>query len=379
MHIVFITHEYPKKGYPHGGVGTFIQSLSRWLVSNGCKVSVIGINYLKVSENESDNGVQVFRLGRKSAKGLTWWLNSSLINKKLIEIHSKSKIDIIEGTELSFAFVKKIPNVKYLIRMNGGHHFFSESENRRINFWKGYQEKKSFSYADAVIGVSQYVVNHTSKYLSFQNKKKGVIFNPANLERFFQCSEQKIVSNRIFFAGTLCEKKGIRQLILAMPLIKEKIPNVHLVVAGRDWAFPKTGKSYLEFLKGFIKEEVRDSITFLGPVDNDKIPKLIEQAEICCYPSHMEAMPLAWIEVMAMGKAFIGSIAGPGPEIIESGFNGLLCDPLSPESIAEKVIFMLQNPNEAIEMGKRAREFALQKFSLEIIGKQNIDLYQSLL
>ena len=379
MHIVFLTHEYPKAGYPHGGFGTFIQSLSRWLVDNGVKVTVIGINYEANYQKDEDQGVIIYRLKKQVTKGLTWWFHAKSMNKKLKELHLEKPIDIVEGSELALSFSNKISGVKYLIRLHGGHHFFTETENRRINWWKGFQEKRSFKKADAIIGVSQFVVDHTSKYLSFEKKKKGVIFNPANLEKFYQADWNQSVNGSIFFAGTVCEKKGIRQLIQAMPIIKKEVPEAHLLIAGRDWKFPKTGNSYIEYVKQFIEPSVKDAILFLGPLPNQDIPRYIEEAEVCCYPSHMEAMPLAWIEVMAMGKAFVGSKLGPGPEIIKHKESGLLCNPLDPTDIAEKVIYLLKNDTEAKYMGRNAREFALANFSLEIIGKKNLDLYNSLI
>jgi glycosyltransferase involved in cell wall biosynthesis len=378
MHIVFLTHEYPKSGFPHGGVGTFIQIIAKWLVQNGIDVSVVGINYTREYEEENDEGVYVYRLKSQKIKGFTWLLQSKSINSKLQNIEKKKSIDIIEGTELSLAFIQKKPKIKYLIRLNGGHHYFAESEKRPINWWKGFQEKRSFSKADAVIGVSQYVLDHTSKYILFESKKKGVIYNPANLKNFYESDPLKIVKGRIFFAGTVCEKKGIRQLIEAMPIIKKIIPEAHLQIAGRDWTFPGTNVSYIEYVKKLIDPSVKDDITFLGQIPNEEIPKLIEQAEVCCYPSHMEAMPLAWIEVMAMGKTFVGSLTGPGPEILEHGVNGLQCNPYEPTNIAAQVIYMLQNPERARLMGVNARVFALNNFSLDIIGTKNLSLYSSL-
>lgn len=379
MHIVFLTNEYPKPNFPHGGVGTFIQSLARWLVNQGHQVSVIGVNYISNDEQESVHGVVIYRLKKQFKKGLTWWLHAQSINKKLEELHVEKPIDIVEGSELAFAFIQKIPGVKYLIRLHGGHHFFAESENREINWWKGFQEKRSFKKADAIVGVSQYVVDHTSRYFSFDEKKRGVIFNPANLEKFHQADRSKSIKGRIFFAGTVCEKKGIRQLIQAMPIIKKEVPEAHLLIAGRDWKFPKTENSYIEYVKQFIDPSIKDAILFLGPLPNQDIPRYIEEADVCCYPSHMEAMPLAWIEVMAMGQAFVGSKLGPGPEIIKHGESGLMCNPLAPADIAVKVIYMLKNSQEARKMGRIAREFALQNFSLDIIGQKNFELYQSIL
>jgi len=379
MHICFLCSEYPHPHYPHGGVGTFIQTLGRALVVKGIKVTVVGIGYTFDDEETSDEGVRVVRLGKSRWPKLSAFQHFYRLNSCLRNIHQTDPIDVVEGTELSFAFLEKIPGVQYLIRMNGGHHFFAKSENRGVNWWKGFQEIRSFKKADAVVGVSRYVVEYTSEYIDFENKKKGVVFNPANLERFYPADPSKTVKGRVFFAGSLCEKKGIRQLIQAMPIVKEEVPAAHLVIAGRDTIDRKLRSSYKEYLKKFISPPIKEAITFLGPVPNAEIPAHIEKAAVCCYPSHMEAMPLAWIEVMSMGKPFVASKLGPGPEIIDDGRTGLLCDPLNPRNIAEKIIYMLSNQEEAMAMGRAARKFALDNFSIERIVEQNIQLYQSLL
>ena len=378
MHICFITSEYPKEGYHHGGVGTFIQTLAHNLVKNNIQVSIVGLNYSDSNEEEVDKGVHVYRLKPLRIKPLTWYLTFKSINRQIAKINKHQKIDVVEATELGLAFINKIPGISYVIRMNGGHHFFSESEKRGIDSWKGFQEKRSFAKADIVFGVSKYVVNHTLKYLDFNNKKGPIIYNPANLANFYKADPDKIVPGRLFFAGTVCEKKGIRQLIQAMPIIRKSNPEAHLLIAGRDWLFPD-GSSYIEYLKSnFILDDLRPFITFLGPVSNFKLPEFIEEAELCIYPSHMEAMPLAWIEVLSMGKAFLASKLGPGPEVIKDGITGRLCDPHSPEDIAEKTIEMLSNKEKSMEMGERAREDVLERFDIKVLVEKNIEFYRNL-
>jgi hypothetical protein len=109
----------------------------------------------------------LFEFRKSKVKGLAWYFNSKNIAKTITEIHKKNPIDIIEGAELSLAFLPKIKEIKYVIRLHGGHHFFAEGENRGINGWKGFQEKRSFKKADAFIAVSNYVKSHTAKYLSY--------------------------------------------------------------------------------------------------------------------------------------------------------------------------------------------------------------------
>jgi glycosyltransferase involved in cell wall biosynthesis len=120
------------------------------------------------------------------------------------------------------------------------------------------------------------------------------------------------------------------------------------------------------------------AVVFKGSVLNTLIPSIYNQARICVFPSHMETLGLVAPEAMLMEKPVIFTNKGPGPEVIKDGITGLLCNPHSPEDIAEKVIWMLQHPVEAQQMGKNARKDILQRFDVEVILKQNIDFYQSI-
>ena len=59
MHLCFITHEYPKAGFPHGGIGSFVKTIATALVQNKIQVSVVGINYIAKDEIESIDGVTI--------------------------------------------------------------------------------------------------------------------------------------------------------------------------------------------------------------------------------------------------------------------------------------------------------------------------------
>ena len=289
-------------------------------------------------------------------------------------------IHIVETSELGLAFIQKEKQIKYVIRLHGGHHFFSESENRKINAWKGLQEKISFRKADAFVAVSKYVKTHTEKYLSYHNKKVELINYPINTN-LFKPIDYRVVENQIAFAGTVCKKKGVLELIRAFVIVRKEFPKATLVLYGRDWFFPD-GTSYIEMLK---KNELADlgslsqSIAFFGPVDYESIPMKYAQAEVCVFPSHMETQGLVAPEAMAMGKMVIFTKLGPGKETIEDYKTGLLCDPHSPEDIAQKIIWVFENNLKSLEIGSKARDFVMRKYGLETTIKENKIFYKSIL
>ncbi|TFV97217.1 glycosyltransferase family 1 protein [Algoriphagus kandeliae] len=380
MHICFLTSEFPKPGYSHGGVGTFIRNLGIALVNNGFRVSVVGPNYNDEFEFEVLQGIHVYRTRRfDKTRGITWLRRARSINKVIEQIHRENPVNIIEGTELSLAFIDKIPGIKYVIRMNGGHHFFSFATGEKLSKWKSFQEKRSFNKADHLISVSKYTAESTKSLLGLKDRHIQIIPNPIDADLFKPNHDKSVISNKLLFVGTVCEKKGVRQLVMAMPKILEKFPEASLEIVGRDWIDPKTKSSYTEYLKSFIYSEISNKIQISGPVDLVQIPGKIAESEICVYPSHMEALPLAWLEVLAMGKPFVASKTGPGPEVVIHGETGLLADCYSPDDIADQVIYMLENKPKAQDMGKNARLDILKRFDVKVLVKENINYYQSLI
>lgn len=380
MHICFVTNEFPRTGFAHGGVGSFVKTISRELTAAGIRVSVVGINYTDEVEESHDGLFSLYRLPRKSIKGLSWWIRAKAVSRKIEAIHKKQSIDIVETAELGLAFLRKIPGVKYVIRLHGGHHFFAEAENRGIDSWKGFQEKRSFSRADAFVAVSEYVKSHTGKYLSYHNKPVKLVRYPIDTNQFAPIA-LPVVPHSIVFAGTICEKKGVRQLIRAFRVVHEKYRGATLELCGRDWYYPD-GRSYMDEMKStelLILGDAARFVTFSGVIPFDEIREKYAQAAVCVFPSHMETQGLVAPEAMAMEKTVVFTNKGPGPETIAHGENGLLCDPHDPGDIAAQIIHVLNNPEGAAEMGRNARRTIVEKHGLEVVVKRNIEFYNTLL
>jgi glycosyltransferase involved in cell wall biosynthesis len=183
-----------------------------------------------------------------------------------------------------------------------------------------------------------------------------------------------VVPGSILFFGSLCEKKGVRQLIEAFPAILEGFPNATLTLAGRDTATSPSGGSFLEHALRHVDPVARRRIGWLGHVPNTDIDALIERSHVCVLPSLLESFGLAWLEVMSMGRPLVASTVGPSREIIDDGTDGLLCDPHDPRSIAEATLALLRDDVLAERVGRNARESS-DRFALEPIVRRNLRLY----
>src|SRR6266540_3904179 len=117
---------------------------------------------------------------------------------------------------------------------------------------------------------------------------------------------------------------------------------------------------------------LNERIVFRGAVANRVLPDILATAAVCVYPSHMEACPFAWLEGMAMGKAIVASKTGPGPEILDDGVSGMLCDTHDPQSIADGVIALLKDAGRCNRLGSAAHGRATEHFSIESVVQRNV-------
>jgi glycosyltransferase involved in cell wall biosynthesis len=130
-------------------------------------------------------------------------------------------------------------------------------------------------------------------------------------------------------------------------------------------------------LRERIPANLAGKITFTGEVGRDRLRDLMASAAVCVFPSHMEAMPIVWLEAMAMGKAVVASETGPGPEVLSDGVSGLLCNPRDPASIASRVIAALRDGALRARLGSAARRRAVLDFSLEAMTRRYLDFYEA--
>lgn len=374
MHICFICNEYPPGR--HGGVGSFTQTLGRALAANGCRVTVAGVYPIEKKIREDDEGVSVIRLPHAGVRGTGYIVNGHRLAGELGALNRQHPIDVVDGPELSFANIRLSAPATNVIRMNGGHHFFMTTLGQRPAIWRSWQERRSFARANELCAVSEFVAETTRDLLKLGNRPIEILPNPVDTERFKPRPDIHEEDGLIVFTGTLCEKKGVRQLVQALPRIVAEVPWARMLIIGRDSVDPLTGGSFKSMLKRSIQPVLKPRVEFRDFVENHLLPETLARASVCVYPSHMEAQGIVIIEGMAMGKAVVTSKTGPGPELVEDDISGMLCNPYNPDSIAEKVINLLKDTQIRRQIGARARLRAVNKFSVETLAGRNVEFYK---
>jgi glycosyltransferase involved in cell wall biosynthesis len=120
-------------------------------------------------------------------------------------------------------------------------------------------------------------------------------------------------------------------------------------------------------------------VTYKGSVPYEQIKQYIHEATVCVFPTFAEALPVSWLEAMAMQKAIVASNIGWAKEVIDDGKNGFLVHPKNHVAYANRITQLLETETLRKEFGKAAREKVLQKFSIETVAKQSLDFYKNIL
>ena len=137
---------------------------------------------------------------------------------------------------------------------------------------------------------------------------------------------------------------------------------------------------FKEYVERFVPESnIKQRIQFLGHCDSTVIAELRQKSLITIVCSRYEVFSISLVEALATGCPTVATAVGGMKEIIINEYNGLLADPESAISIAEKAIELINNPEKMQKLSKNAIEDCKKRFAPEVIAAQTVDYYRTIL
>lgn len=199
-----------------------------------------------------------------------------------------------------------------------------------------------------------------------------VISNGVDFEDITKIEPLKSLEHpSIFFIGALGNVKGIDILLRAFPIIKEKIPNIHLYIGG-------SGQQEKELKELAKKLKIEENVKFLGHISEEEKYSYYKAADVCLIPSRLENEPIVSLEAMVCKTPVVASNVGGIPFIVENGKTGFLFECGNVEKLAERAIILLKNKKKREKMGEAGLE-RMKDFTWERIAEQTIDLYREIM
>lgn len=208
------------------------------------------------------------------------------------------------------------------------------------------RKTQELQLADVVVGPSSFVESSLPDWA----KEKKIIMAPFGSPAPVTDKEKATRSGfnkrlRVLFAGSMSQRKGLGDLFAAMRLLNNQA--IELVVMGAP-----------EAPMAFYRKEY-PHFSYEAGRPNPQVLALMQTCDVFCLPSIVEGRALVMQEAMSQGLPLIITPNTGGEDLIkQDGSTGFLVPIRSPETIAEKLNWLLHNRAAAMEMGIKAKQHA---------------------
>ncbi len=215
------------------------------------------------------------------------------------------------------------------------------------------------------------------KRLGADHEKVHVVPMGTDLKNRFVPPGTRQNNGSLLFVGRLVEKKGLRYLIDALPLILKKHPQASLRIAGDG---PEKGTLQLQSKRLGINDHVR----FLGAVKNKSLPDLYRTADVVVFPSVIagggdrEGFGLVLVEALGCECATVVTDLPAMQDIIVDGKTGFVVPQKNVQKLAEKIVSLLDDPEMGRSVGKEGRRFVVKRYDWDKITRQYAALIESI-
>ena len=271
-----------------------------------------------------------------------------ILNKKKLKDEFKFKILTIShgtaGSEFQSLINEKISLPRLLL-------------NFPYVFYNILFKQRSFILgSDMVVCVSDYVKNELIKETGAKNINKFLtIFNGSRHEEYIKDFEKngKLV---LLFAGRVEKSKGVWEIIQSISDL-----DVVLKIAGDG--------SLIEELKKYIQEnKLEEKILLLGKLKYSDLVNFYKEADLLVSPSlRVEGFPMSIVEAMGYYLPIITTNIGGNKDAVVDSKNGFLISMGDVTELKDKINYFNKYPEKIKEFGLNSRNFALQKYSFDVM------------
>jgi glycosyltransferase involved in cell wall biosynthesis len=188
-------------------------------------------------------------------------------------------------------------------------------------------------------------------------------YDPDNIDRGYLrilreklgISKQEVI---IGFVARIVREKGIYEFFEAIKILKSKGIRAKYLIVGTPQINKKTTVTPEKLVRDF---NIQKDVLLLGY--REDIPDLLSLMDIVVMPSHgREGIPRILMESAALGKPVVATLVRGNKEIVQDQVTGLLVPPFDGPALANGILRLILNPQDARVIGENARIYALDNF-----------------
>ena len=227
------------------------------------------------------------------------------------------------------------------------------------------------SSVDWVVGVSDAMLRDARRLVPEITPRSSVIYNALEMHNL-EPAPLSFDSPRILFAGRLVLEKGVDVAIDAFAAITNRFPNARLVIAG-------DGPIRENLEQRAVDLGIKTRVEFIGWVDPEKMPALINSSTIVVMPSRWEEpFGLVALQAAQMARPIVATRVGGLPEVVLQEQTGLLVEKDDTTGVANAIALLLDHPETGVQMGAAGRKRVQESFTMDRLVDEYQSLYQNL-
>lgn len=397
MHVAYLSPAWPPAGAANGIV-TYVSAMRSYLRSQGHEISILAPGKLfandgSVHDFDAERGMLDRQLGRlrnriDSHFGHRPW-SARAVAMQFEAICRLAPVDLVEMEE-SFGWshaTQRRLNVPVITRLHGPHALIPQfpkawGEKRRSRH-RVSAEGKAICAASALTAPSRSVMDGACSLYGRTNAAGAIIPNPVAVAdrderwRLGNCEQDVIL-----YVGRFDRIKGADIMLAAFQRLLIKRPTAKLLMAGPDYGLTLDDGRTLDwqlYASEYLSSRVRRNIRFLGLQTPDEIRRLRRRAHVTVVASRWENFPYAAVEAMAVGSPLISTNWAGSADLITHGHTGWRTPVGRPEPLADRICWLLSNPEAASRVGEAAWNRCRSAYSIESVGAQTLSFYQETL
>lgn len=179
---------------------------------------------------------------------------------------------------------------------------------------------------------------------------------------------------RVLLAARMLRQKGVVEFVDAARRLRSEGVDARFLLAGdSDPTNPTSIEE--EQLAAWDREP---GIEWLGRFPHGRMPALMRSVHVVSLPSYREGAPKVLLEAAASGRAIVTTDVPGCRDAVEPGRSGLLVPPRDPDALAEALGRLIRDRELRERMGRRGREIAVERFSIEHVVAKTAEVYEEL-
>jgi glycosyltransferase involved in cell wall biosynthesis len=353
MHVAIIVKDFPPDVI--GGTETQTKRMATALVDRGYDVTVFTKQYRNHGDTEVPfELVQVPNLRLNSfISTLTFLLACTVMLARRADEFDICQCMMIYPNGFLGYVVRQLTGLPYLAWIRGGDYYFMKDVA-----WKRWMIER-------VLKDTRVLVQAPGIKTDVRTEFPDIDHDLSVLGNGVEIPETTADGEGVLYLGRLAPMKGVSVLIRAMAEL-----DTPLTIVGDG--------SERERLESLATDVGADA-TFVGRVPPEAVDDYYRTAEVFCLPSTGdEGLPNAVLEAMSWGLPCVTTDSGGLPSLVGEGDRGFVVPKNEPTILRERLVELLNNPEQRKTMGNNAREYVILNHSWDAIVDAIEDHYTAI-